>query len=298
MNKKSGTIQYHLMLLPGMIFLLIYNIIPIFGSIIAFENYIPTKGIFGSKWVGLENFEYMFQLADIKQIFFNTVFIACTKIVLNMLFAILFAILLNEISSKLFSRSIQTIVYLPHFLSWVILASIFIDLASSDGIINKALLGLHFIKEPILFLINKTAFPWLLIFSDVWKEFGFSAVIFLAALTSVSPTLYEAAYVDGANRLKRIWYVTLPGIAPIIILLATLNLGNVLNADFTQVYNMYNPLVYQTGDIIDTYVYRAGLINYQFSFATAVGTLKSIISFVLMVIAYKLADKFADYRIF
>lgn len=287
-----------MMLLPGMLFILVYNISPILGSVIAFQDYKPTKGILGSEWVGLENFIYMFQLPDIKQVFCNTIFIACMKIIFTILASLVFAVLLNELQAKFFKKGVQTIVYLPHFLSWVILAGIFRELLSGDGLINQILISLHVVSEPILFLSSSTWFPFAMIFSDVWKEFGFNAVIFLAALMGIEQALNEAAYVDGATRVQRIRHVTLPGIASTVVLVATLNIGNALNAGFDQIFNMYNPTVYATGDIIDTYVYRAGLLNYQFSFATAVGLMKSVITFGLMVTAYKLADKYANYRIF
>jgi putative aldouronate transport system permease protein len=292
----SNGIVYHFMLLPGMIMLFIFSIIPMFGAVMAFQRFIPAKGIGGSDWVGLANFTYMFQLPDSKQIFINTIVIAIGKILLGLLVPIVFALLLNEIRLKVFKSTVQTIVYLPHFMSWVVLGSMLSMIFSYDGMVNGLFefLGL----ERVMFLASNTWFRPLLILTDTWKEFGYGTIIYLAALTAINPALYESAALDGANRWKQIRSITLPGIFPTIVLLGTLSLGNVLNAGFDQVFNLYNPLVYETGDIIDTFVYRMGLINMQYSFATAIGLMKSVISFVLIILSYKLAAKYAGYKIF
>ncbi|HEY5562680.1 MAG TPA: ABC transporter permease subunit [Clostridiaceae bacterium] len=296
MGNKKNQINYHLMLFPGIIILIIFSIIPMFGIIMAFQNYIPAKGIFGSKLVGLDNFKYMFSLPDSMEIFSNTIIIAVLKIIAGMIIPVIIALLLNEVRVVKFKKTVQTIIYLPHFLSWVILASVVMNIFSFDGPINQ--LTHIFGASPIMFLASNTWFRPILIITDVWKEFGFSTVIYLAALTGVDPGLYEATAIDGANRFKQLLHITIPCIAPTIILMATLSLGNVLNAGFDQVFNLYNPLVYKTADIIDTYVYRVGLVQLQWSFGTAVGLLKSVVSFLLIIISYKLADKYANYRIF
>ena len=195
-----------------------------------------------------------------------------------------------------YKKLIQTTVYLPHFLSWVILAVMFSNLFSYTGIINQ--IAGFFGKEPTMYMISNQWFRKILIGSEVWKEFGYSAIVYVAAMVGIDPTLYEAASMDGAGRLKRIWHITLPGILPTIVLMATLNMGKILSSGFDQVFNLYSPLVYKTGDIIDTYVYRMGLVDLQYSNGTAVGLFKSIISFVLLVVTYKLADKYAGYRVF
>ena len=267
-----------------------------FGIVMAFQNFVPAKGIFGSKFVGLAQFQRLFMLPDFRQILENTLIIALSKIIIGTLLAIVFAVLLNECRNVRYKRFIQTAVYLPHFLSWVILAVMFSNIFSYTGIINQLITALG--GEPVMFMISNTWFRPIVIGTDVWKEFGYNAVIYVAAMTSIDPSLYEAADIDGAGRWKKIMHITLPGILPTIILMGTLSIGNVLNAGFDQVFNMYSPLVYRTGDIIDTYVYREGLVNIQYSFATAVGLFKSIISFALLTTAYKLADKFCGYRIF
>lgn len=297
-KKRINTLPFHLMLLPGMLVLFVYSILPMFGIVIAFQDFIPAIGVFKSEWVGLENFKYMFLLPDTFNILSNTLIISVSKIVLNLVFAILFAILLNEVRSLHFKKAVQTIAYLPHFLSWVILATIFRDVLDPSGIINNALMALHVIKDPIIFLGDNNWFQSVIIASDVWKEFGYSAIIFIAALAGINQELYEAAEIDGAGRLRRIWNITLPSIRVTVALVATLNIANIFSAGFDQIFNLYSPIVYRTGDVIDTYVYRMGFNDAQYSLATAVGVMKSIISFALIVTSNKLAEKFANYRIF
>lgn len=296
-KKRNVTERYyHLMLLPGMAFLFLFHIVPLGGVVIAFQNFKPVKGIFGSQFVGLDNFRRLFYLPDFWQILENTLLIAVGKIGMGMLMAVVFAVLLNECRSTVLKRLVQTSVYLPHFLSWVILAVMFSNLLSYGGVVNR-FLGL-FGMEPQMFLVSNKWFRSIAVLGDVWKEFGYNAVVYVAAMTSIDPGLYEAAKIDGANRWNRIWHITIPSILPTIILMMTLNMGQIMNAGFDEIFNLYSPLVYETGDIIDTYVYRVGLTNMQYSFGTAVGLFKSVISFILLAGSYKLADKFAGYRIF
>lgn len=288
--------QLHLMILPGLLFILIFKYMPLGGITIAFKEFLPGKGIWGSPWVGLENFEYMLALPDTKRVMWNTLFIAAAKILINFPVPIIISILLNEVKNHRFKRSVQTIIYLPYFISWVILAGIIQDLFAKEGLINQ-FLGI-FGAEPVFFLGNKYAFLGVLIGTDVWKNFGYNTVVYLAAITGIDETLYEAAKIDGANRFQQIWNVTLPGIAPIVVLMMILNLGNVLNAGFEQIFNLYNPLVYETADIIDTFVYRISLVEANYSLGTAVELLKSVVSFILIVTSYKIANKYSDYTVF
>ncbi|MFD2332576.1 ABC transporter permease [Cohnella sp. GCM10020058] len=287
----------HLLLLPAFLITLVYQYFPMLGAVIAFKNYKPWLGIWGSDWVGLGQFRYLFSFPDIGQIMWNTIVIAIMKQILNLAVPVLFALLLNEVSRAAFKKTVQTLVYLPHFLSWVILGGIFVDVLSVQGGIVNRFIGLFGI-EPIFFLGSNDWFRPTVIVTDVWKEFGFAAIVFLSALTSVNPNLYEASEIDGANRWKQAIHITLPAIMPILVVVSTLALGRILNAGFDQIFNLYNPLVYQTGDIIDTFVYRVGLEGGQFSFGTAVGLFKSIIGFALIVICYRILYKVADYRIF
>ena len=288
--------HYYIMLIPALLWLFFFSIVPMFGIVMAFQDYNPGMGILHSKFVGLENFKYMFQMNDVKQVLCNTVVIAVGKIIGNIIFPLIFALLLNEFCIKRLKRPIQTIVYLPYFLSWVILAKIVLNIFGYTGPINQLMEA--FGRNPINFFGEPSLFQPLVIGTDIWKGFGYNTVVYLAAILGVDQSLYEAAAVDGAGRFKRIWHITLPGIRTTVALLAILSLGNVLNAGFDQIYNLYNPLVYSTGDIIDTWVYRAGLENLQYSLATAVGLFKSVISVILIVIGYKLADKFTGYKLF
>lgn len=296
MKNKGFAKHYYLMLLPGYVWLIMFSIVPMFGVLIAFQDYQPVRGVFGSEWVGLENFEYMFALNDSKIIFFNTIFIALMKMVAHLIVPVIFALMLNELRVAIFKRWVQTLVYLPHFLSWVILSGIIMDVFSFTGPVNNMLSIFHI--DPILFMGKPELFPYLVVGSDVWKEFGFNTIIYLAALTGINPSLYEAAALDGANRWHRLRHITIPGIAPTALLLLILSLGNVLNAGFDQIFNLYNPLVYSTGDIIDTWVYREGLLKLQYGLATAVGLLKSVVGFILITLSYYLANRFTNYRIF
>ena len=302
MNRKKNNIfhsrtgAYWLMLLPALVWMIMINIVPMFGIVMAFQDYNPGLGIFRSEFIGLENFEYMFQIKDVSQIFTNTVVIAVGKLLLNVFVPVVFALLLNEIKNAAFKKSVQTIVYLPHFISWVIMGGILLDVFGLYGPINSVLSALG--MERVAFFRIASIFRQLAIGTDVWKEFGFNAVVYLAALTGISPALYEAAAIDGASRWQRTWHITLPGLKPIIVLMTILALGNILNAGFDQIYNIYNQAVYSTGDIIDTWVYRVGLNDLQFSLATAVGLLKSVVGFLLISLSYAIAYKKANYRIF
>ena len=296
-RKLSRELPLYVMLAPAVVLVLVYAYAPMVGIVMAFQRVLPGKGIFGSPWVGLDNFLFVLNMPNILQVIWNTIRIAGLKAILGVVVPVTVALMLNNVTSQAFKRAVQTVVYLPHFLSWVILAGIFVDILSpSEGVVNH-LLGLVGI-QPIFFLGDDKIFPWTMIFTDVWKSFGFGTIVYLAALTDIDPTLYEAAVVDGATRRQQTWYITLPGISGTIIMLSTLSLGNILNAGFDQIFNLYGPLVYRTGDIIDTLVYRIGILNSQYGVATAVGLLKSVVSLLLIGIAYKLAAKWADYRIF
>ncbi|GGG79037.1 ABC transporter permease [Paenibacillus radicis (ex Gao et al. 2016)] len=290
-------IPFHLMLLPGILIVLVYNYIPMAGIVVAFKRFVPSKGMFGSPWIGWDNFQYLLNMPDIYQVLWNTIYISLMKIIAGVIAPVLFALLLNEARNRLVKRSVQTIVYFPHFLSWIILGGIFIDILSpSTGIVNHFLTWLGL--DPIYFLGHNSWFPVTLVGTEVWKGFGYGSIVYLAALTGINPTLYEAAVMDGAGRWKQTLHVTLPGLIPMIMLMTILSLGNVLNAGFDQVFNLYSPQVYQSGDIIDTLVYRIGVQDAQYGVATAVGLFKSVVSFLFIGISYGLATRYSDYRIF
>ncbi len=298
-RKISGyEIPLHLMLIPGILIIFIFHYVPLGGLIIAFQRFIPAKGLFGNqKWVGWQNFQYIFSMPNTMNVLRNTVTIAVAKIVLGLVIPITVALLLNELQVSKVKRSIQTIIYFPHFLSWIIFGSIIMDLLSpQNGIVNKLLNLLG--HESIYFLGDNKYFQQTIIWTDVWKNFGYGTVVYMASITSIDPSLYEAASIDGANRWKQTWHITLPGMRMIIVLMMVLSLGNVLNAGFDQVYNMYSPIVYETGDIIDTMVYRLGLENAKYGPAAAVSIFKSVVSMLFISASYYVADRFFDYRLF
>lgn len=285
----------YVMIMPGIIFVLLFRYYPMYGVLIAFQDFSPFKGVANSPWVGWDNFEFLFALPEFWRILRNTLIIAVAKIVADQVGAIILALLLNEARKLLFRRAIQTLIYLPHFLSWIVLGGILLDILAPHGILNQAI-G-NFGIEPQLFLGSNDWFRGTIITSGFWKNVGFSTIVYLAALTAINPVLHEAAAIDGAGRFRRIWHITLPGIRPTIVLLAALSLGDVLQAGFEQILTLYSPAVYRTGDIIDTNVYRVGLVSAQYSLAGAVGLFKSVIGFFLIALSYWLADRYAGYQI-
>ena len=286
----------YLMLLLPIAVVVIYNYIPMFGVLISFMKYLPAKGIFRSKWVGLNNFRVLFSMPTFSQALGNTLIISVFKIVLNILVPVTITLLLNDLTSTKVKKTVQTIIYMPHFISWVMLSSIFIKLLSGSGVVNK-FLGLFGVR-PIIFMGDNKWFRFTLIFTYIWKEFGYGTIVYLAAVAGINADLYEAAEVDGAGHWQQMLHVTLPGIAPTIVMMTALSLGSVLNAGFDQVFNMYSPLVYETGDILDTLVYRMGFDNGNFGLSTAAGMFKSVISSVLLILSYRIAYKTTGYRIF
>ena len=287
--------QYHLMLLPGVLLVLIFSYIPLYGVIIAFQNYNPGMG-FSSPWVGLKNFQYLFSQPAFLRTIWNTFYIAFFKLIGGIVVPVVFALLLNELISNKLKRIFQTLIYIPNFLSWVIMAGVMMDLLAKNGAFNELLTAIGF---PVInFLGSPKVFPWTMIISDIWKGFGFGTVVYLAALTSIDPGLYESALLDGATRWQQIRYITIPLLMPTIILMTVLALGSVLNAGFDQIFNLYSPIVYETGDIIDTYVYRLGIQQAQYSVGAAIGLFKSVASCIMVGLSYILADKLAGYRIF
>lgn len=295
-KRLKREIPFHLMLLLPMLFLAVFSFAPLFGILMAFQDYMPAKGILQSRWVGLENFDFIFSLPSTRQIFANTIIISLGKLAAGIIVPVFFALLLNEIRVIAFKRTVQTIVYLPHFLSWVVLANVVSSILGFDGPVNSLIQSMG--HDPILFLGSNVWFRPVIILSDCWKEFGYGSIIYLSALTSIDPGLYESASLDGASRLQKIFYITLPMLVPTIVLMMALNLGNILNAGFDQIFNLYNPLVYETGDIIDTYVYRIGLLSMQYSLATAVGLIKSVIGFVLIMSSNLVSRKLVSRSIF
>ena len=286
----------YLLLLPPMLILLVYCYIPMLGIVIAFMKYLPAKGFMGSKWVGMANFNTLFNMPGFYQALGNTVRISVWKIALNILVPVIFTLMLNEMSSARLKKLVQTVVYLPHFISWILLSGIFVKLLSADGVVNRAL-GLLGV-QPIIFLGDNRWFRPTMVITAVWKEFGYGTIVYLAAVAGVNQDLYEAAQIDGAGRWGQMWHVTLPAIVPIIVLMTTLNIGSILSAGFDQVFNLLKPLVYESGDILDTLVYRIGFSSGQFGLSTAASLFKSMISLVLILFSYRAAYKLTGYKVF
>ncbi len=285
---------YLMMLLP-VTSLIIFKYVPMAGILIAFQKYLPAKGMAGSKWIGFQNFSTLFGMPGFRRALINTITISSLEIVLDIVVPVSFTILLNEISKSFVKRTVQTLIYLPHFISWILLAGVFNKLLAGNGIVNDALVKMGI--GPIVFLGDNHWFKFTLITTHVWKEFGYGTIVYLAAITGVDPVLYEAASIDGAGEWKKMWHVTLPAIMPIIILMMCLSIGSILNAGFDQVFNMYHELVYESGDIIDTLVYRIGFGNGTFGLSTAASLFKSVISCVLVITSYKIAYKTTGYRV-
>lgn len=280
----------YLIMLPGLAYFIIFKYVPMGGIIVAFQDFSAFAGIRGSEWVGLAHFKNMFTDSEFYTVFKNTLLISLYKLIWGFPGPIILALMLNEVRHMLYKRGVQTLVYLPHFLSWVIIGGILINVLSpATGIVNQFLgmLGL----EPIFFLGSQEWFRTVLVVSDIWKEAGWGAIIYLAALASIDPQIYEAAVVDGAGKWKQLIHVTLPSLIGTIVILFVLRLGSVLDVGFEQIFVLYNPLVYNVADVIETYVYRTGITQGQFSFTTAVGLFKSVISLILVVLANKAARK-------
>jgi len=294
-RQKSKLLQYiwfnrylYLMLAPAVIYYLIFHYVPMYGAVVAFKDFSITKGILGSDWAGFKHFEYLFSQDKFWQVIQNTVIISVYRLIFGFPAPIIVALLLNEVRARLFKRTVQTVIYLPHFISWVILGGILINLLSTDnGVINNLIKA--FGGTPIGFMSDETYFRGTLVFSMIWKEFGWNTIIYMAALAGIPPQLYEAAVIDGASRWQRLLHVTIPLIRSTIILILILRLGGIMEAGFEQIFVLYHPGVYSVADIIDTYVYRIGLTEGRFSIAAAVGLFKSAINFALLVLANRLA---------
>jgi len=295
-SECADNYQLVLMFLPVIICLALFSYAPMYGLVIAFKDFQLLKGISGSEWVGLENFRKLLITPSFHEVFRNTVVISLLRILFGFPAPIILSILLNEIYHNTYKKIVQTISYLPHFLSWVVLGGLFMQVLSpSGGLVNQVITA--FGGKPIYFLADPNYFIGMLIATGIWQSAGWGTIIYLAAITSINTELYEAAVVDGATRFKQIIHITLPSIAPTITILFILQMGNIVNAGFDQIYNLYNPAVYKVADIIDTYMYRKGLISMQYSFASAAGLFKNIISFILVFLTNCVVKKFNEYSI-
>ncbi len=274
-----------MMLLPTLAYFIIFKYIPITGIVMAFKDFQLGRGIWGSPWVGMKNFQLAFSMPTFTRAFQNTLTISLLKIVIGFPAPIILALLLNEVRHMKFKRTVQTISYLPYFLSWVIVAGLFAQMLSPNtGVVNYVLKNTFGFQEPIFFLGDNRWFRGTLILTDIWKGIGWGSILYIASISGIDPTMYEAAVCDGANRFQRLLYITLPCLMPTITIMLILRVGNVMEAGFDQVFNMYNPAVYKTADIIDTFVYRYGIGQMKYSLSAAVGLFQNLIGFALVVV--------------
>ena len=288
----------YVMVIPALIHLVLLSYYPMYGIRIAFQEYKPALGFDKSPWVGLKQFQLMLENPSFWQIFRNTIVIATSKIITLQFCAVVLALLLNEVRKLLFKRSVQSLVYLPYFLSWIVLGGIMLEMLGSSGVVNQLMQRMG-ATEPVIFLGNNRTFVPTLIVSHLWQQVGWGTILYLAALTSIDPQLLEAAAIDGAGRFQRVLYIILPGILPTLLLVLCLDFGLLFNAaGFDQVLNLYNPAVYSTSDILDTWIYREGLLGARFSLATAVGLVRSVLGLILIVISLRLISRFTDYQLY
>jgi putative aldouronate transport system permease protein len=290
-------------LIPAMLFAIVFAYIPMAGIVIAFKDYNifigqgdPIKALQLSPWVGLKHFQALFNTSDFYKVMTNTLFISVYKIIFLFPIPIVIAILITEVKNRFFNKGIQTIMYLPHFISWAVIAGLFMTLLDPYGPINKILMALNLMDEnnPIFWFADSRFFRGVIVSTSGWKEIGYSAIVYIAAISSIDPTLYEAAKIDGASKLQQIWNVTIPGISSTIVTLFIIRLGYLMEAGFEQIVVMYNSLVYDKADIIGTYVFRIGLEQGQYSFSTAVGLFNSVIALALVLSGNYLMKKFFD----
>lgn len=283
-----------LMVLPFVLHIVLFRLGPVFGWVMAFQNYRPGRGLLAQEWVGLEQFRYLFEDSGFWRVLRNTLAMALIKLAMGTFFAILVAVMINETRHRLFKRSVQTISYLPHFVSWVVAANIVLEVLSPRGPVNNLLVSIGLLEEPVLFMGQPQLFWWIIGWSHVWKTAGFGAIIYLAAMTAIDPQLYESADMDGASRLQRIWHITLPGIRATVVILLIINIGQLMEAGFEQQYLLQNGLVMDYSEVFRIYVLRWGLKLQRFSFAAAAGIFRSVVSVVLVMSANLLAKKMGE----
>lgn len=290
--------QLYIITIIAVVWVLVFNYIPMLGNIIAFFNYVPGRKLTMDNFVGLDNFIQFFKLPDTGLIFRNTLVISGLQLTIGFIAPIVFALLLNEMGNGLFKRFVQTVSYLPYFISWVVVASIMFTVLGANGVMNEILMKFGLIDKNVTWLNEPKYFWFILTAANIWKGVGWSAILYISAIAGVDAELYEAGSVDGLGRFGKLWHITLPGIRPTIILLFILGIGNILNAGFEQQLLIGNPMTRDVYEVIDTYVYRYGIQLGRYSFATAVGVMKSIFGFLLVMLANWTSGKVADMRIF
>ena len=294
---KKASLQRELiiMVFPMVIYIMVFNYLPIWGWLMAFQDYKPGLGIMNSEWVGFKHFRTLFQNGEFINILRNTICINMLKLAVGLVAAVILAVLLNEVKSMFFKKTVQTISYLPHFISWIVVANLInITLSTDGGIVNEVFMSLGFIDKPVLWLGKSEYFWGIIAITDTWKEVGWNAIIYIAAMTAISPDVYEAASIDGASRMQKIMHVTIPGIAPTICIMLILNSGWMLSAGFEQVLLMKNSVVIDVAEILPTYILKYGYNLGNFSFATAAGIFQSVVSLVILTFVNQFARRFGD----
>lgn len=283
----------YLLCLPGLLYLILFKYLPMKGILIAFQDYNIIEGISGSKWVGFSHFERFFGGEDFAKVFGNTLKISLLQLLFGFPAPVLFAILLNELKDGRYKKCMQTISYLPHFLSWVVVAGMMTTfLSPSSGMVNAVIQALG--GEPIYFMAEKGMFVPMLIISAIWKEIGWGSVVYLAALSGINAEIADAAAIDGASRLQKIIYIFIPAIFPTIAIMLIMRMGTILDSGFDQIFNLYSPATYDVADVLDTYVYRMGVQGYQYGFSTAVGLFKSVVGIIMVLVTNTISKKLSE----
>ena len=293
LNRIKRNYELYLFILPTIIYIFIFNYLPMYGVIIAFKDFIPSKGIWGSQWVGFKHFTRFFESYYFWELIRNTIGLSVYRLIVSFSFPIVFALMLNQVQKFKYKKFVQTVTYAPHFISTVVLVGMInVFISPRGGLINIIinLLG----GETILFAAEPKWFKTLYVFSGIWQELGWNSIIYLAALAGISPALYDAAQIDGANKIKRVWYIDIPGILPTIIVLLILSIGKIMNVGFQKAYLMQNPLNLESSEIISTFVYKVGLLDAQFSFSTAVNLFNTVINFILIISVNAIAKRVSE----
>jgi len=286
----------YLMALPIIIYFFIFSYLPMFGIIISFQDFNPIRGIFGSKWVGLENFKIFFGSYYFERLIKNTFMISFLTLIFSFPCPIILALLLNEVGNRFYKRTIQTISYMPYFISLVVIAGLIKIFTAEDGLVTDILVNFGFERKDLL--ADPSLFRSIYIISDIWQNVGFNSIIYLAALSSIDPQLYEAAIIDGAGRLRQTWHITLPGISSTIIILLILRMGNLFNVGYEKIILLYSPVTYSTADVISSFTYRKGLLDADYSYSAAVGLFNSVINFSLLLVANFFSRKYSETSLF
>ncbi|MBQ9270126.1 MAG: sugar ABC transporter permease [Oscillospiraceae bacterium] len=288
----------YLLIIPVVIYLIIFNYVPMAGIVLGFERFTPKNGVFMSEWVGLKHFVTFFSSVFFIRVLKNTLILSLYSIIFGFPAPILFALLLNELDNEYYKKVIQVVSYMPNFISTVVISGIIIDFVASDGVITDLLVGIGFLREAKNLLSVPEYFRSIMVLTDLWQQVGFGSILFLAALTGIDQELYEAAVIDGANRWKQTMHVTIPGIMPTVVIMLIMRIGGLMNANQEKILLLYNPLIYETSDVIGTFVYRKGLLEADYGYSTAVGLFNSAVNVILLFIANGVSRKYSETSLF